>query len=116
MVLIFRTFALKEADAETIEVEEEVPEGEPKVPEILVGSPEVQDEKSATPNQLSASHVSLQISGSVAEGGSLRTIKRQKSLRSQNSTVMNMKPIRDPALCPQELKDSQRMYRLPFSP
>jgi hypothetical protein len=105
MVVIFRTFALKEADEETMTVEEEVPE----VPEMLEGSPEVQEEKKEGQNQLSASHVSIGMSSA-----SVRTL--QRSVRSQKSTVWNMEPIRDITMVPQELTDSQRKYRVPFSP
>merc|ERR1719313_1440818 len=98
MVILFRTFALKEADAEMITVEEEVPD----VPEMLEGSPQVEEEKVGKSNPLSASQLSIGIEASV------RTIKRQKSVRSQKSTVWNMEPIRDIAMVPQELTDSQR--------
>jgi predicted Na+-dependent transporter len=105
MVLIFRALALKEADKEMITVEEEVTD----VPEMLVGSPSVQDEKTENPNPLSASDVSVSMSGK-----SVRSV--QKSLRSQKSRILNMEPIRDIDMVPQELTDSQRKYRIPFTP
>jgi hypothetical protein len=105
MVLIFRALALKEADKEMVTVEEEVTD----VPEMLVGSPTVQDEKTENPNPLSASDVSVSMSGK-----SVRSV--QKSLRSQKSRILNMEPIRDIDMVPQELTDSQRKYRIPFTP
>jgi predicted Na+-dependent transporter len=106
MVIIFRIFSLKEADKEMVDAEEEAPD----VPEMLQSSPSIPEEEHGKPNPLSSSDVSVNISN--------RSLKKQKSLRNQKSTIFNMEPIRDPDLVPQELADSMRnrKYRVPFTP